>query len=138
MKIDAMEDKDTLTLAPDDTSYPLVQDFLTHWLESAEVPLRVQTRVQVVTDEIWSNIVHYSGATQASISLRIEDCALSLSFADNGKPYDPTAVPEPDITLSAQEREIGGLGLHMVRKMTASMTYAYAKGENHLVLYFAL
>lgn len=133
-----MQDKDKLIAVPDDGSYAAVQDFLTDRMESAGISLRVQNRVQVTTDEIWSNIVHYSGATQASLTLQPEGETLLPHFADNGKPYDPTAAPEADTTLSADERKIGGLGLHMVRKMTTAMTYRHEDGENRLTLAFSL
>ena len=53
-------------------------------------------------------------------------------FTDDGKPYDPTTAKEPDITLSAEEREIGGLGIFMVKKMAAEISYRYEGGKNLL------
>ena len=67
-----MQNKNSITLVPDSASYTAVQRFLEQRLEEDGVSLRVQNRVQVATDEIWSNIVHYSGATQASLTLRPE------------------------------------------------------------------
>ena len=131
-----MHEKDMYTAVPNGNSYAAMQAFLEQRLEGAGVSLRVQNRVQVAADEIWSNIVHYSGASQASLELRWEEETLFLRFTDDGKPYDPTAAPEPDTTLSADERSIGGLGLHMVRKMTTAMTYRFADGENKLELTF--
>lgn len=131
-----MQNKNSITLVPDSASYTGVQAFLEQRLEEGGASMRLQNRVQVAADEIWSNIVHYSGASQASLELQREGSELRLLFTDDGKPYDPTAAPEPDTTLSADERKIGGLGLHMVRKMTISMTYRYADGKNQLVLAF--
>lgn len=133
-----MNEKNRISVAPDADSYTAVQDFLTEWMEANDLSMRVQSRVQVAADEIWSNIVRYSGASRATVEVRREGETLLLRFADDGKPYDPTAAPGPDVTLSAQERQIGGLGLHMVRKMTAAMSYEYADGENRLTLAFAL
>ena len=133
-----MHEKDMYTAVPNGNSYAAMQAFLEQRLEEAGVSLRVQNRVQVAADEIWSNIVHYSGASQASLELRWEKEALFLRFTDDGKPYDPTAAPEPDTTLTADERKIGGLGLHMVRKMTTSMTYQYSGSKNSLTLGFTL
>lgn len=133
-----MPDKDRLTAVPDGGSYTAVQAFLEQRLEAGGASMRVQSRVQVAADEIWSNIVHYSGASCASLELQWPDGALRLIFTDDGRPYDPTAVPEPDTTLSADERKIGGLGLHMVRKMTTDMTYHFADGKNQLTLTFAV
>ena len=133
-----MQSENRITLIPDSASYAAVQSFLEQRLDEAAISLRVQNRIQVSADEIWSNIVHYSGASQASVALCTEGNSLFLRFTDNGKPYDPTAVPEPDTTLSAEERQIGGLGLHMVRKRTRAMVYAYENGENRLTLTFDL
>lgn len=133
-----MPEKDMYTAVPNGNSYAAVQAFLEQRLEEAGVSLRMQNRVQVAADEIWSNIVHYSGASQASLELRWEGETLFLRFTDDGKPYDPTAAPEPDTTLTADERKIGGLGLHMVRKMATSMTYQYSEAKNNLILGFTL
>ena len=133
-----MHEKDMYTAVPNGNSYAAMQAFLEQRLEGAGVSLRVQNRVQVAADEIWSNIVHYSGASQASLELRWEEETLFLRFTDDGKPYDPTAAPEPDTTLTADERKIGGLGLHMVRKMTTSRTYQYSGAKNSLTLGFTL
>lgn len=132
-----MQNKNSITLRPDRASYTAVQAFLEQWLEEDGAPLHTQSRVQVVADEIWSNIVHYSGASEASLELRREENTLLLHFCDDGIPYDPTTAPEPDTTLSADERRIGGLGLHMVRKMTVSMTYRYSGAKNNLTLALA-
>ena len=134
--INALHDKFQMTTYPDEASYALVQRFLDERLDSAEVSMRSRSRTQVVLDEIWSNIVRYSGATSATLRIGREGDTLLLDFIDNGKPYDPTKEKEPDTTLSAEERQIGGLGILMVRKMTSRMNYAYANGNNILTLGF--
>ena len=63
---------------------------------------------------------------------------LSLRFEDDGKPYDPTTAAEPDITASAEQREIGGLGIFMARKMMDHMDYMYKDGSNVLTLTLTL
>ena len=138
VRLNALQDKDVTTLAPDEGSYAIVQAFLSDRLQTANTPARTLHRMQVVTDEIWSNIVHYSGASRASLRLSREGDTLYLNFRDNGRPYDPTAAAAPDLSLSADDRPIGGLGLHMARKMSASMDYRYDQGENRLVIGFDL
>ena len=81
-------------------------------------------------------MVYYSGATTAEIILTEKGERLEIRFEDNGKPYDPTTAKEPDITLSAEEREIGGLGIFMVKKMAAEIDYKYRNGNNVLVIGF--
>lgn len=138
VKMNAIEGIDSVKTHPDEASYTVVQEFLTDRLGNAGVPARTQSRIQIVNDEIWSNIVHYSGAEEASLKLRREGDTLLLDYTDDGVPYDPTAAEEPDVTLALEDRPTGGLGLHMVRKMTVSMTYERAEGQNRLTLGFAI
>lgn len=136
VKMNTIEEIDSVKTHPDKASYTVMQDFLTNRLGGAGIPAGTQNRIQIVNDEIWSNIVHYSGAGEASLRLRREGDTLLLVYTDDGVPYDPTAEEEPDVTLAMEERPVGGLGLHMVRKMTASMTYERAEDENRLTLGF--
>lgn len=103
-------------------------------LETAGVALRVITQMNIAVDEILSNIVRYSGATEVTVSLAVKHNHLYLRFADNGQPYDPTRKPDPDITLSAEKRDVGGLGIFMVKKTMNSMDYEYKDGYNILTL----
>ena len=91
-------------------------------------------RVAVVVDEIFSNIVRCSGANAFSVRLARENGELKLTVADDGTPFDPLTAPDPDITASAEERQIGGLGLFMVKKMSKSLAYARRDGQNVLEL----
>ena len=85
--------------------------------------------IDVAVDEIFSNIVHYSGATEATIGVRIWNGLITLRFADNGIHYDPTCKQDP-----AEERNIGGLGIFIVKKTMDSMKYDYLEGFNILTL----
>jgi anti-sigma regulatory factor (Ser/Thr protein kinase) len=55
-----------------------------------------------------------------------------ITFIDNGRPYDPLSNGDPDVSLSAEEREVGGLGIFLVRKMMDEVTYEYKDGKNIL------
>ena len=99
---------------------------------------KIANKINIVFDEIYANIVNYSKATLANISYSIENGKLILTFSDNGIPYNPLKAAEPDTTLSAEEREIGGLGIFMVKKMTESMEYEYVDDKNILTLVIAL
>ena len=85
-------------------------------------------------DEIYSNIARYSGATEARIGCNVSGGRITLRFMDNGSPYDPTEKEDPDTTLSAEEREIGGLGIFMVKKIMDDVTYDYKGCFNILTL----
>lgn len=79
----------------------------------------------IIMDEVVSNIVRCSGAESFSITLdRPADGSLSMEFTDDGKPFDPTTeVSTPDVTASLEDRQLGGLGMFMVRKMSRSVSY---------------
>ena len=85
-------------------------------------------------DEIYSNIVRYSGATEATVSIEKANNTLKLYFKDNGKPYNPLDAKDPDITASAEDRNIGGLGVFMVKKMLDNVEYKYVDNFNILTL----
>lgn len=106
--------------------------------EKFEIAPKIANKINIVFDEIYTNIANYSKATLATISYSIESEKLRISFTDNGIPYNPITAVEPDTTLSAEERKIGGLGIFMVKKMTESMEYEYTEGKNILTLVIAL
>ena len=85
-------------------------------------------------DESYPNIARYSGATGARVGCNVSENKVSLRFVDNGSPYDPTVKEDPDTTLSAEEREIGGLGIYMVKKIMDEISYEYKDGRNILIL----
>ena len=129
--------KAEISLTPDAESVKKVAEFLDTTLEAWEIPMKVVSKLQIVADEIYSNIVRYSQAKNAKVTAVQNGTVLSLRFEDDGKPYDPTTAAEPDITASAEEREIGGLGIFIVRNMMDSMDYRYKDGHNVLTLLLA-
>ena len=130
--------KAEISLTPDAESVKTVAEFLDTTLEAWEIPMKVVSKLQIVADEIYSNIVRYSQANNAKVTAVQNGTVLSLRFEDDGKPYDPTTAAEPDITASAEQREIGGLGIFMARKMMDNMDYMYKDGYNVLTLTLTL
>ena len=80
--------------------------------------------------------MYYSGAKNAKITVTGSDEKLSLLFEDDGIPYNPTTAKEPDVTLAVEERDIGGLGIFMVKKLASDIQYENAKGKNKLTVVF--
>lgn len=111
-----------------------VTAFIEEILEENGVPTKDVIQMDIAIDEILANIIHYSGATEATVGCQVENGVVTLRFADNGSPYDPTQKEDPDITLSAADRQIGGLGIFMVKKFMTSVTYAFEGGRNVLTL----
>ena len=136
VKLNPVEEEEKISVIPDQSSIETVADFLSATLEKWETPVKLANKAKIAVDEIYSNVVYYSGATTAEIILTEKGERLEIRFEDNGKPYDPTTAKEPDITLSAEEREIGGLGIFMVKKMAAEIDYKYQNGKNVLVIGF--
>lgn len=119
---------------PDQESLSKVTEFIDSCVEDYALPLRVGYSLNVVADEIFSNIVYYSGAQNAEVLFRDNKDTITLVFTDDGKPYNPMEAEEPDITASAEERNIGGLGLFMVKKMAEQVQYEYAGQKNRMTV----
>ena len=121
-------------VVPDQESLAKTSDFLDCCVEEYEIPMRIGYSLKVVTDEIFSNIVYYSGAKNAEILFRNQESSVTLEFQDDGMPYNPLEAEEPDVTASADERKIGGLGLFMVKKMAEDVCYEYIDQKNRLTV----
>lgn len=130
--------ENSITVIADDKSMIPVSDFAKSLTEKLAVVPKIANKVSIAVDEIYSNIINYSGAELAMISYEIKDGRLYITFTDDGIPYNPLKAEEPDVTLSAEERKIGGLGIFMVKKMTESMEYTYDDDKNILRLVIAL
>ena len=101
-----------------------------------DVPDRAKNKLLVAADEIFANIVRYSGATHWTLSVVLTHHpeGIRLVLSDDGKPFDPLAQRDPDTTLSAAEREIGGLGILIVKKTMSPVTYRRRNGNNILTM----
>lgn len=127
-----------LLLKPEIESMEMAAAFVEESLSSWQCPESTLNKVQVSIDEIFSNVIKYSQANQAKITLKLLDKALEMMVEDDGTPYDPTREKEPDVTLSVEERQIGGLGIFMVKKLASQMEYTYQNGKNTLVVTFKI
>ena len=138
VEIQYIRGENSITVIADDKSMILVSEFAKSLTEKLTVVPKIANKVSIAVDEIYSNIVNYSGADLATISYEIKDGRLYMTFTDDGIPYNPIKAEEPDVTLSAEERKIGGLGIFMVKKMTESMEYTYEDDKNILSLVISL
>ena len=123
-----------LSVKPTMETVSQVAAFVEEHLEQFDVPMKLSAKLMIAVDEIYSNIVLYSGASEAQVRMEKEADTLHIVFKDNGTPYNPLEAKEPDITASAEERPIGGLGIFMVRKMVDHVDYVYEDGQNVLTL----
>ena len=131
---DAASAMKKIQLTPTLDKLPEATAFFEDTLSAADVPMKAIARVNIAVDEIFSNIAQYSGASSVTLGCALSEGKATLRFSDNGRPYDPTEKPDPDTTLSAEERDIGGLGIFMVKKIMDEVSYEYTDGLNILTL----
>ena len=116
-----------------------VLGFVDLMLEKYECPMKIQTGVCVAIEEVFVNVARYAykdGEGDAELTIGFNDESRTVTFIikDKGVPFDPLQKPDPDITLSADERDIGGLGIFITKKTMDTVTYAYENGENILTM----
>ncbi len=124
----------SITVTPSMETVPQVAEFMETEMEKLEISPKISMKLLIAIDEIYSNIVRYSGATEATVSINKVENTLKLQFKDNGKQYNPLEAEDPDITASAEDRKIGGLGIFMVKKMLDNVAYEYDDNINILTL----
>lgn len=111
-----------------------VHRFVEEFLKEKNVQRSAATKLFVATDEISTNILQYSGAKTMDVTCNALADRIEISFADDGIPYNPLEREDPDITLSAEERSIGGLGIFMVKKIMDNVEYENRDGRNILTV----
>ena len=109
-----------------------VIDYLEEKLSSLAVSKKIISHISIVADEICANIAQYSGADKASVEIYKKDNSLVVYFKSNGVQFNPLENSDPDITLSAEERDLGGLGILIVKKLVDSVAYENKDGQNIL------
>ena len=114
-----------------------VTAFVDDFLDQIACPMKSRIQINIVIDEIFGNICHYAYKDSVgAVTVRVESGntpkAVFLTFTDNGIPYNPLETEDPDITLSSEERKIGGLGIYLVNKNMDEMKYEYVNQQNRL------
>lgn len=129
-----------MTLAARLENIPRVTAFINEQLESLGCPVKIQMQIDLAIDEIFGNIARYAyGKEQGDATVRFDFEAstrtVTITFMDRGMPFDPLKKADPDVTLSAEEREIGGLGIFLVKKTMDKLEYRFEPPMNILTLY---
>lgn len=123
---------------------PIVIDYLDQILEAANCPMKVQIALDVAVEEMFVNVASYAypdgnadkkGEVTIIVSIVDDGLGCEVSLIDNGIPYNPLEKPDPDVTLSAEEREIGGLGIYMVKNSMDNVKYSYENNSNIFTMY---
>ncbi len=108
------------------------------FLADNEVSPKVDFTANLVIEEAVLNVIHYAYPTQGEndigFTMEIQDRLLTITLCDWGKPYDPLARPEPDINAPLEDRQVGGLGVHLIKKTCKLVKYVYEDQQNKLVM----
>ncbi len=128
-----------LTIEATVENVPVVTDFVNEQLEAHGCSMKAQMQIDIAIDELFSNIAFYAynptvGTATVRVEITEDPLSVVVTFIDNGVPYDPLKKADPDTTLSAEEREIGGLGIYMVKKSMDEVAYEYKDGQNILTI----
>ena len=128
-----------LDIEADVSNLDKVLAFVDEQLEAYGCSPKIQMQIDVAVEEIFVNIASYAynpekGSAGICVETQEDPLVVTITFTDNGIPYDPLKKPDPDVTLSAEERQIGGLGIYMVKKSMDDISYEYKDGRNILTI----
>lgn len=117
----------------------IVTDFVNEQLESTGCSMKVQMQIELAVEEVFVNIASYAynpdtGPAIVRVEVKPDGSAVMITFIDHGIPYDPLAKADPDVTISAEDRQIGGLGIFLVKKNMDDIRYEYVNGSNILTI----
>ena len=128
-----------LTIEATPENVDKVIEFIDGMLEEYGCGVKEQMAIDVAVDELFSNIAHYAynpetGYATVRVDVKKDPLAVEITFIDHGVPYDPLAKVDPDTTLSVDDRQIGGLGIFIVKKSMDAVNYEYKDGKNILTI----
>lgn len=116
-----------------------VTDFVEEHLLEAGFPMKTVFQINIAVDELFSNIARYAyGEDEGEATVRLQisedNSTAVLTFIDSGTPYNPLKKEDPDVTLDADDRDEGGLGIYMVKNSMDDICYEYRDGYNTLTV----
>ena len=130
--------KSKIVLPNDIERIPELSEFIETFCDQQMVDFSMAMSLNLALEEAVVNVMSYAYpagvAGDVTVEAMAEDGNLTFTLIDSGTPFDPTAQAEVDTTLSAEERPIGGLGIHLVRQIMDKVQYQYKDGQNILTL----
>ena len=132
----------TLRLQNDFAELSAAAEATTRFLEDHQAGPEVVFAANLAIEELVTNIIKYgyddSANHEITVHLELADGILSINIRDDGHEFNPFDQPEPDTSLPAEERDIGGLGIHFVRNLLDTCSYVRRDGENLVTVTKAL
>jgi len=133
-----MEDHLTLRIKSTFTEIPAASEAASRWLAARNVPLAADYLANLTIEELVTNCIKYGYDDSAEhiiiFEMKLVAGELVLTVTDDGRPFNPLELPEPDISQAMADRPIGGLGIHLLRKMSDRIDYTRTEGKNRLTL----
>ena len=133
-----MADELTLQIKASLSAVQSANETASQWLSERNAPPEVHYLANLAVEELVTNCIKYgyedAGDHVIDIKLQISGNELALTVTDDGRPFNPLELPEPDIHLPIQDRPIGGLGIYLLRRMSDQMDYVRAAGRNSVTL----
>jgi anti-sigma regulatory factor (Ser/Thr protein kinase) len=130
--------RQSLTLPNDICTIPQLSEFIEGICEELNLDMSTTMNLNLALEEAVVNVMEYAYPTdvqgEVTINAIANDTCLVFIIIDSGIPFDPTKKEKVDTTLSAEERPIGGLGIHLVRELMDSVDYEYRDCKNILTL----
>lgn len=130
---------DCITVPASLDQLDIVQNFVTEHLENYDCSMKVMMQIEIAVEEIFVNIANYAyypqtGEATVYCEVKGDSPEAVIQFTDQGKPFDPLAKEDADISQDALIDREGGLGILMVKKSMDSVNYAYKDGKNILTI----
>ena len=127
-----------LTLHNDVAEVPLLAEWVEQLGEELGLEMPEVFQLNLALEEAVVNVMNYAYEDSGLIDLsaKVVDSEIIFVLEDSGKAFDPTQVDDPDITLSAEDRDIGGLGIFLVQQLMSSVTYSREDGKNVLTMIY--
>lgn len=131
------EKEKRLSLAATDENLGKALEFINDCLSNAGCSAKFKRQIELAAEEVYVNVAHYAYSTaggDVEISVKTEKDKAVIAFIDQGKPFNPLEKPDPDTELSAEKREVGGLGVYMVKNIADKLNYEYKDGKNIFIM----
>ena len=128
-----------ITIGAEVANLPVMHQFVDLYLEKLDCDMNKMLQVEVATEEFFVNIAKYAygdgeGTVTIKAGISYDPAMLEVTFMDSGAPFDPLAKEDPDTTMSAEDRKIGGLGIYMAKQALDETEYEYKDGQNVLTM----
>lgn len=127
-----------LVMRNDTADILLMAEFIDGVCDKYQLPMDIGFSLNLALEEAVANVMKYAypegEVHDIVLSVKLTDNRLMFKLIDTGKPFDPTIVPDADVNLSAEERQIGGLGIFLVRQIMDSVEYRRIDGKNILTM----